>query len=108
MPPKVTGKSRKNEYQKITKPKGNKGDPRSFLTTLNAANSIAAPITIHKIEPPIPLSTTNAPNPLSTPRTGVVTWKKRATYWLPSDVVPIPDPTPHRSPSNAARKFCNG
>src|SRR5690242_3742343 len=90
IPPYVSGRSKKNAYQKMTNPSGNQGEPLSFLTTFQAEIRIAAVMTNQRISPPMPISTTRVPNPPSTPTTGGFALKKRATYCPPSAVVPIP------------------
>src|SRR5690348_10964557 len=73
MPPYVAGMSKKKAYQKMTNPSGNQGEPFSFFTTFHAENKIAALMTNQRINPPMPISTTNVPKPLSTPITGGLT-----------------------------------
>ncbi len=80
MPLKVMGKRRSPAYQKIIKASGNQGEPLSCLTTRHAENTIAKLITNQRIRPPMPISITRVPKPLSTPMTGGLALKKRATY----------------------------
>src|SRR5882724_994807 len=108
MPAKVSPNSKTNAYQQITNASGNQGDPLSFLTTFQADKTIAPDITSHKISPSTPISTTSVPNPLSTLKPISFALKKRATYCVPSEAVPIPYPYGHRSLLKAPRKFRTG